>query len=235
MIRLHQFPRSFGLPNPSPFCMKVETYLRLADIPYEIVDLHDPRKGPKGKGPFITDGGRTIADSHFILDHLKATYGDPLGQGLDARDRARHIALVRMCEEHLYFAAVRLRWLVPENAAIIRSTFFTGMPAPLRPLVFRLARAKIHRDLMGQGMGRHTVAEVERLGSEDVEVLSVTLGEAPFFGGDAPREVDCTTWGFIANLLVPPFRMRMKDEAAARPNLVAYHHRMMARMFPELG
>jgi hypothetical protein len=28
MIRLHQYPPMFGLPNPSPFCMKLETWLR---------------------------------------------------------------------------------------------------------------------------------------------------------------------------------------------------------------
>lgn len=234
MIRLHQFPRCFGLPNPSPFCMKVETYLRLASIPYEVVDLHNPRKGPKGKGPFITDGARTIPDSHFILLYLKEVHGTPLGHGLDPREWALHRALVRMCEEHLYFAAVRLRWMVPENAAIVRATFFAGMPAPLRPLIFLAARAKIHLDLMGQGMGRHTLAEAEQLGQEDIEVLSTVLGDAPFFGGESPREVDCTTWAFIANLLVPPFRMRMKNAAAACPNLVAYHDRMMARVFPDL-
>jgi hypothetical protein len=32
-IVLHQFYRSFGLPNASPFCMKLETYLRMAELP----------------------------------------------------------------------------------------------------------------------------------------------------------------------------------------------------------
>src|SRR5918994_909644 len=30
-IKLFQFPRMFGIPNVSPFCCKLETWLRIAD------------------------------------------------------------------------------------------------------------------------------------------------------------------------------------------------------------
>ena len=33
MIKLFQFPPAFGLPNASPFCMKLETWLRMAGLP----------------------------------------------------------------------------------------------------------------------------------------------------------------------------------------------------------
>lgn len=36
MIKLYQFEPAFGLANASPFCMKLETYLRMADLPFEI-------------------------------------------------------------------------------------------------------------------------------------------------------------------------------------------------------
>ena len=38
MIKLYQFNPAWGLPNPSPFCMKVETYLRMVGLPYEVVN-----------------------------------------------------------------------------------------------------------------------------------------------------------------------------------------------------
>jgi hypothetical protein len=38
MIKLYQFNAAWGLPNPSPFCMKVETYLRMVSLPYEVVN-----------------------------------------------------------------------------------------------------------------------------------------------------------------------------------------------------
>src|SRR5262249_56922696 len=62
-IKLFQFPRMFGIPNLSPFCCKLETWLRITRVPYEVVDTPDPRKGPKGKLPFIQDAAMPIADS----------------------------------------------------------------------------------------------------------------------------------------------------------------------------
>jgi hypothetical protein len=44
-IKLFQFPRMFEVPNLSPFCCKLETWLRIAQIPYErgdrIARLHE--------------------------------------------------------------------------------------------------------------------------------------------------------------------------------------------------
>ena len=37
-IKLFQFPRMFGIPNLSPFCCKLETWLRITRVPYEVVD-----------------------------------------------------------------------------------------------------------------------------------------------------------------------------------------------------
>ena len=47
MVLLHQFPRIWGLPNASPFCLKLETWLRMAGIEYQIVEVTDLRKGPE--------------------------------------------------------------------------------------------------------------------------------------------------------------------------------------------
>ena len=32
-IKLFQFPRMFDIPNVSPFCCKLETWLRIAQVP----------------------------------------------------------------------------------------------------------------------------------------------------------------------------------------------------------
>lgn len=87
-VTLYQFPAAFGLPNASPFCMKIETYLRMTGIDYT------PRYGmyqlraPKKKLPYIKDGERVVADSHLIIDYLKSTRGDPLDAALTPAERA---------------------------------------------------------------------------------------------------------------------------------------------------
>ena len=60
MIKLMQFPRMFGLPNPSPFCIKVEVLLKMAGLAYECEFVANPGKGPKGKLPAIKDDDEII-------------------------------------------------------------------------------------------------------------------------------------------------------------------------------
>lgn len=233
MIELHQFPRALGLPNMSPFCMKVETYLRLTRTPYQHVDLFDPRKAPKGKGPYIVDGGETISDSNFILDHLKKKYGDPLGEGLSAQERARHHALARMLEEHTYFIVVADRWLEPENAARVRELWFGKVPAPFRGLVFAMVQRDIRRTVWGHGIYRHSLDERMQLLAKDLQALTDTLGDAPFFGGDTPREIDAVAFSFIATMLTNAFPGRLRDLAASYAGLVDYNARTGHKVFPD--
>lgn len=41
MIKLHQFPPVFG-GKISPFTLKLETWLRVAGLPYEVVTMLNP-------------------------------------------------------------------------------------------------------------------------------------------------------------------------------------------------
>ena len=49
-----------------PFCYKTETYLRIANIDYEI-KVRLPSEALKGKLPYIEDGDEVMADSGFIV------------------------------------------------------------------------------------------------------------------------------------------------------------------------
>lgn len=70
MIQLYQAPPVWGLPNMSPFCVKLETYLRMAKIEYEKPKF-DFSKAPKGKIPFVGIDGKCIRDSGLIIQELK--------------------------------------------------------------------------------------------------------------------------------------------------------------------
>lgn len=172
MIRLYQFAPALGLPNPSPFCMKLETYLRLAGLPYESVYIDNPRRGPKGKLPFIEHLGRRIADSGFIIEYLKSQFGDPLDQELTGEQRALGHALRRMIEEGLYWVAVYARWADESGWRHTREAFFSGMPFPLGRFVPSLVRRGMTRALFMQGTGRHPPGEVYALGAADLAALA---------------------------------------------------------------
>jgi len=234
MIELYQFPTAYGLPNLSPFCMKVETYLRMAGLPYEIRWKSAPFGAPKGKLPFIRDGETCVADSSSIVDYLKARYGDPLDAWLDPEQRATALAFQRLMEEHLYWTVLHLRWFDDANWPATRQAFFGGLPPVLRNLVPRLARRGMGRELHGHGMGRHSTDEIVALGNADVTAIAVHLGDKAHMLGNQPCSLDAVAYAFLANLLwVPLARNPVRDHALACPNLAAYCQRMKAGYFPE--
>lgn len=230
-IRLHQFAPAFGLPNASPFCMKVETYLRMAGLPWEAVNDGDVLKAPKKKLPYIKDGDRVVADSSFIIDPLKATRGDALDDWLDASQRGVALAFQRLFEEHLYWAAVYTRWIDDTAWPQTREAFFAALPAPLRWILPPLARRGLRVQLQGQGLGRHSAAEIHALGVRDITAVADFLADKPFLMGERPCSLDATGHAFLANLLWAPVDSPLRDAARRHPNLAAYCERMKARYF----
>src|ERR1700723_1571530 len=114
MLTVHKFGPAWGLPDISPFVVKLETYLRLAGIPYGTKNA-DPRKAPKRKIPYIVDDAVVLGDTRFIIEHLETKRGISLDARLTPRDRALATAFQSMLEEHLYFVMVYERWQIELN------------------------------------------------------------------------------------------------------------------------
>lgn len=233
MLRLHQFPPAYGLPNASPFCMKVENYLRMTGISYEVVDDFDLTKAPKGKLPYIEDG-QMVADSEVILDYLKATYGDPLDAHLTPAEKAVSLAFTRLMDEHLYWAAgIQPRFVEPAGWEITRSVFLGGLTGPLRHIVPRVARYRMKQELWGHGLGRHRREEIYAMGCADVTALAAYLGEKPFFHGERPTTLDAVAYAYLANIIWVPIESPVKQHALAQPDLEAYCRRMKERYYAD--
>ena len=64
MITLYTFGPYFGLPDPSPFVMKAEVLLKMADLPFATDTTGFP-KAPKGKLPYIRDDGKIISQLYL--------------------------------------------------------------------------------------------------------------------------------------------------------------------------
>ena len=82
MIKVHRFGPALGLPDASPFVMKVETYLRMTGQAYEPVNA-DVRKAPRAQLPFVEVDGKVIPDSTATVDHLEGRRADKLDAHLD--------------------------------------------------------------------------------------------------------------------------------------------------------
>jgi glutathione S-transferase len=232
-IKLFQFPRMFAIPNLSPFCCKLETWLRIARIPYEVVDTPDPRKAPRGKLPFIEDGGVRIADSSLIIDHLIKTRGVDPDAGLDPRQRAIALLVQRTLEEHYAFV-VAYTHLVWDGGVQHTRTRFDAVPAFVRPMVANLVRGKVKKLLWNQGVLRYSHEQIIDSALRDWQAVLAMMG-APYFFGDEPTGVDAIVFGTLATTVLTPIDSPIRDFLKSQPACIQYVERMRSRFFPDLA
>lgn len=230
-VKLYQFPAAWGVANPSPYCMKVETFLRMAEIPHEIVVWTDPRKAPKGKLPMIEHDGRLIADSSFILHYLTARFEVSLDHNLTEAEKVSGFMMTKMLDEYFYWIIVHNRWMDDRVWPTIRDNFFGSMPTPMRQIISSMLRAKVRRNLDGQGLGRHSQEEINQLAEESLRMLAQNLGEKAFIMGNEPSSFDATFYSYIAGAALVPFDTELQHLARAHDNLLAYCERMKARFY----
>jgi glutathione S-transferase len=230
MITLYVVGPAFGLPDPSPFVMKTDVQLKMSGLPYRS-DRGGFAKAPKGKVPYIEDGGRLIGDSTFIRDHIEKNYGIDLDRALSAGQRAQVWAIERMLEDHLYWAMVHGRWMDDANFAKGPAHFFDGAPDAVRQQGRERMRATLH----SQGIGRHSDTEIADLAGRSLVALSVLLGDKPCLMGAEPCGVDATAFAMVAGALTPFFEMDVRTLAAGHQNLVAYSERMMRQFYPDFA
>ena len=232
MITLYSFGPAFGQPDPSPFVMKAMVLLKLSGLPYTTdVFAGGPNLGPKGKRPFIVDEGVTVADSTLIRFHLEQKYGHDFDAHLTPQQKGVTWAVEKMCEEHLYFAAVYFRWMVDENFNKGPATFFDKVPALIRPFIRLGARRKAANNLHAQGMGRHTETEIAQMACRDIDALAQVLGDADWFGGASPCAADASAGAFVLACLCELFDTPLLARAKSHQNLVAYAQRVQSRFF----
>ena len=228
---VHQIPRARGLPSIGPFCLKLDAYLRIADVPFRAVVDATPFKGPKGKLPWIEHEGNRIGDSGFIIEYLGSRLGCDLNATLSAAERAIAHAMRRLIEENLYWVMVYDRWMVEENWPTTRSVVLGGIPNPIRQIIAPVARRGVRRQLEGHGIGRHSRNEIHAIGRKDIGAIGDFLGDKLFLMGAIPTEIDAVAYGVLANIAKVPVASPIKDDVLGRANLVAYIDRIRNRYF----
>ncbi|MDR3526631.1 MAG: glutathione S-transferase family protein [Rhizomicrobium sp.] len=231
MITLHGSFPAFGLPHASPFVMKTEVQLKMAEIPYRL-ERGFPADGPKQKIPYIVEADHKIGDSTFIRDHIEKAYGIDLDRGLTPDMRARSWAIERMLEDHLYWAIVYFRWMEEANFAAGPAHFFDTLPSELREEARIEARRAVACNLLGHGLGRHSQEEVADLGCRSMAALATLLGNKAYLMGPAMAAVDATAFAMIAAATAPIFTSPLKDFTLRCANLMAYQKRLMREFYP---
>ena len=230
MVTLFQIPGGWGEPSVSPFCMKLECYLRMAGVPFES-KLGDPRRAPRGKVPWLEDDGVVIPDSQLAIEHLKARYGDPLDAKLSKEQWARGHALRRMLEEGTYFLSVHQRWGDARGWAAYKPYFLPLLPAFIGGAVIEMIRRAQIKALHTQGVGRFTDEQKLDMMCADFEAVAVTLGRDDYLFGAEPSSFDATVYAFVTAQLAFPVPSKPKAFVEGNPALVAHKRRIDERYF----
>jgi glutathione S-transferase len=231
MITLYGSFPAFGLPHASPFVLKTEVQLKMAEIPYCLARGF-PADGPKKKIPYIVEADQMIGDSTFIRDHIEKAYGVDLDRGLTPDMRAHSWAIERMLEDHLYWAIVYERWMIDENFAAGPAHFFDTLPSGEREAAREAARGHVADNLRGHGLGRHSRGEIADLGCRSLAALATLLGNKAYLMGPAPSAVDATAFAMIAAATAPVFVSSLRTFTEERPNLIRYRDRLMRDYYP---
>ncbi|KAI6203428.1 Outer mitochondrial membrane transport complex protein domain containing protein [Aphelenchoides besseyi] len=141
VINLIQFPRCGCIPTISPYALKLETWFRFNKLNYTVMLRVERMKTftdqAKVKFLFIEHNGRQIADSNFIIDHLKKTMELNIDRNLStqerADERAYHVLIGKLSTVDLtpqmsvedsllrtmvYFRGQDFKWLATEDGLL---------------------------------------------------------------------------------------------------------------------
>ncbi|XP_020813727.1 failed axon connections isoform X2 [Drosophila serrata] len=242
IIYLYQFSRTPLLPSLSPYCLKVETWLRLVGLKYENVDHKMRFRSKKGQLPFIELNGEEIADSAIIIKELSSKYEKNLDSGLTAEQRNVSYATIAMLENHLIWIIFYWRAKYPDNVlkgykVNLQHALGLRLPNSILNFFFKITFGrKGTKKLKAHGIGVHSAEEIEEFGKNDLKVLSEMLDCKPFFFGDEPTTLDVVAFAVLSQLhylskdIAYPLRDYMTEKC---PNLIGHVSRMKDKCFPD--
>ncbi|XP_066508503.1 failed axon connections homolog [Hoplias malabaricus] len=232
-IILHQFSRpKNGVPSLSPFCLKMETYLRMVDLPLQ--NYFDGSLSPQGKMPWIEYNHECVSGTEFIIDFLEEKLGVSLNKSLSGPEQAVARAITKMVEEHLYWTIGYCQWV--DNAE--QTQKFLDVPGPLSEVLkWTLGQVNgglVKREMFCHGIGRFSRDELYTLMERDMRTLATLLGDKKYIMGSKVTSVDATVFGHLAQAMwtLPGSKPEqlIKGELI---NLAMYCERIRRRFWPE--
>ncbi|MAC48009.1 MAG: glutathione S-transferase [Oceanospirillum sp.] len=234
MITLFAFGARFGVQDLSPFVLKVDAYMRMTGIPFQVKSgFHNLKTAPKGKLPYIQDDEQLIADSTLIIQHLKQHHNANLDADLSEAEQATANLVIRALDDSFYWCLVYARWLREGSWQIVKPAFFKKMPFPLRYIAPYVARRRIRQACHNQGISRHSDAEILAMARQVLQDLSVLLGNKDYFFGDKPSTLDATVFGFLAQIIISELKTAVTPIAQEFPNLVSFCQRVQEQYYSE--
>lgn len=228
MIKLHSFGENFSVIDPSPFVVKVDLFLRVTKLPYEVIpgSVDSLKISPKNKLPFIEDKGLKIADSTSILDYLTKTYQLEVDGFLTKEQQASAHLMAKSLDENLYWCLVYSRWIKEDTWPLLKEAFFGKLPALLKLFVPNMIRKSVKKNLYGQGTARHTDEEILTIANETFSALATLLSDKEYFFGEQISTFDIIAYAHISEFISVDFNNKFNELARNFDNLVSFCQRI---------
>ncbi|EDV22224.1 uncharacterized protein TRIADDRAFT_59245 [Trichoplax adhaerens] len=229
-VIVYSFPRASAIPSQSPFVLKLETFLRMADIQYQCD--HRSKFSKKGKIPWIHCQGDAVADSSFCVEYLQKKFNRFLDADLSEEEKGISRAFMKMMEENTIWATI-VQGRIVENFPWFLQAIH--VPKALHFLLKLTLRRKITGYMWSHGIGRHSNEEIHSIGETDLHACSQLLGKKPYFMGDQATVIDATMFGFLAQLLydMPDHHWTTELLVNKYPNLSQFCDRMKNKYWPD--
>ena len=236
-ITLYQFPRPKMVANSSFFCMKVEVFMRMASIPYEIKEILNPNQAPKGKLPYIIAQGKKIPDSSHIIEYLTLHFSLTLDNHLNQEQLAIGHAVSIMLEERLRWCIVYSRWIDERYWPSFKNIFLDLLPVPIKiifPILAKRNKRRIAATLNSNGIGKFSPEEIYIFGKKDIDTIATILASKSYLLGEKLSSFDAITYSFLANLIDVPIESPLNIYARDYKTLRNYCQRMKSNYFSDL-
>ncbi|GMN88993.1 glutathione S-transferase family protein [Francisella sciaenopsi] len=202
IIHLHQLPKLKGRNySCSPFCLKLELYLKATDLSYQNHFSLEFNKSPTGKMPYIETMGKKFADSNLIIEMLDKQNHNNLDEHLNSEQKAISTAFIRLCEDSLYWVGVYSRWADKDNYTWKKDFLeSTKLPKAMASIVYPVAKRNILRQLKAAGVTNLTNNEIYSKAERDLKALADYLGEKEYFFNSKLSLVDLVVFSFLINI-----------------------------------
>jgi len=237
VVYLYMFPRRWTrqMLNLSPFAIKLESWLRMRSIPYQVVETNKFSKHTK-QIPYIKYNGQEVSDTYFIIPFLEDKFSLSRDEGLTKQQQGASRATIRMVDDCTSIINFVFRYKYLSKDFVLKYFRIYGINNfLLLKLLYKYAMpAMISVRAKASSVGRHEEADVSVLAEDDFRAISNYLGDNEFFNGSSPGLVDCTLFGHLSQIvyldLAFPFKDVLNDECT---NIVPYLDRFRDRIWPD--
>uniref|UniRef100_A0A7E4VX52 Thioredoxin-like_fold domain-containing protein n=1 Tax=Panagrellus redivivus TaxID=6233 RepID=A0A7E4VX52_PANRE len=217
-VYFYQFKRPSFAPSVSPYCLKIESYLRGNNIKYETVFVTTERSS-KGFVPFIELNGREYADSELILYELQKAFNVKDVEDVERAGALR--GLMRTFDLEVFFITVSFISQLSKFEEVVGRSL--QVPSLLSKLFAKYYKRRLGNRVKNSSIG--SFSETERLQVLERNLIAAenVLGNRKYFGGDIFSVADAAIYGQIGAPYLFPASIPTSNFVREKcPNLERY-------------